>query len=270
MKAARSTPLTLHGRLELARRGRKFLAGERIDLLEAIERHGSITRAARHIALSYKAAWDTLEAMNNLADRPLLIRTAGGEHGGGSRLTEHGREAVRLYRLLESAHRRLLTRMQTKVHNFDELNQLLRAIAMKTSARNQFRGRIRSIRRGAVNADVALDLGDGLEIVANITNEAVEDLQLARGREALALIKASLVLLAPDPALRISARNRLPGVVSAVIPGAVNCEVKLELSGGRTLTAVLTLEGWKQLHLAEGSRCVGLVKASHVLLAVTD
>jgi molybdate transport system regulatory protein len=141
---------------------------------------------------------------------------------------------------------------------------------MKTSARNQFRGKVKVLRRGAVNADVILDLGDGLEIFANITNEAVDDLQLNIGREAVALIKASFVLLSPDLDIRISARNRLAGVVSKVIPGSVNCEIKLQLAGGRTLTAIVTNEGWKELALAEGSACVALIKASHVLLAVTD
>jgi molybdate transport system regulatory protein len=118
---------------------------------------------------------------------------------------------------------------------------------MKTSARNQFRGKVKTLRSGAV-----------------------DDLQLQVGREAVALIKASFVLLSPELDIRISARNRLAGLVSKVIPGSVNCEIKVQLAGGRTLTAIVTNEGWKELQLAEGSPCVALIKASHVLLAVTD
>ena len=166
----------------------------------------------------------------------MLLRAAGGEHGGGSQLTGHGREVVRLYRLLESGQRRILARMQTKVHDIEQLNQLLRAIVMKTSARNQFRGKVKRLRKGAVNADVILDLGDGLEIFANITNEAVEDLQLKKGREAVALIKASFVLLSPDLNIRISARNRLAGVVSKMaFQGASIARLKIQLAGKRTL-----------------------------------
>jgi molybdate transport system regulatory protein len=82
---------------------------------------------------------------------------------------------------------------------------------MKISARNQLRGTVKTVHKGAVNADVILDIGDGLEIFANITNEAVEDLGLKPGRAAVALIKASFILLSPDPDIRISARNRLRG-----------------------------------------------------------
>ena len=84
--------------LALSRFGRRLPASERIDLLEAIDRDGSLSRAAQRLDLSYKAAWDAVDAINNLADKPLLIRAPGGHHGCGSYLTEHGREFVRLYR----------------------------------------------------------------------------------------------------------------------------------------------------------------------------
>jgi len=141
---------------------------------------------------------------------------------------------------------------------------------MKISARNQFRGSVRSERKGAVNADVILDLGDGLQLCANITNEAVEELGLKTGREAVALIKASMVLLSPDQDIRISARNRLDGTVSAVIRGSVNCEVKLRLGAGRVLAAIITEEALKELDLAVGRPCTAVIKASHVLIAVDD
>src|ERR1017187_472611 len=116
---------------------------------------------------------------------------------------------------------------------------------MQISARNQFRGLVKTVHKGAVNADVILDIGDGLEIFANIANEAIADLRLEPGRKAVALIKSSFVMLTPDRDVRTSARNRLPGVVAAVIPGSVNCEVKLQLAGMRILTAIVTADAIK-------------------------
>jgi molybdate transport system regulatory protein len=258
------------GQLQLSRRGRKFLGGERIALLEAIERLGSITRAAQEVGISYKTAWDAVDAMNNLAEQPLLIRATGGAHGGGSYLTQHGQDAVRLYRLLDKGYRRLLGRMQAQVHDFERLNELLKAITMKTSARNEFRGTVKEVIQGAVNSEVTIDVGDGVNIVASITNGAVEDLRLAPGREAVALIKSSFILLSPDPQLRISARNRLCGVVTQVTAGAVNSEVRIQLHGGRILNAVITNESVTTLDLADGSVCCALIKSSHVLVAVND
>jgi molybdate transport system regulatory protein len=141
---------------------------------------------------------------------------------------------------------------------------------MKTSARNHFPGKVKTVHKGAVNADVILDLGHGLEIFANITNEAVDDLGLKPARDATALIKSSFILLTTDANIRISARNRLPGTVAAVIPGAVNAEVKLNLPGKLVLTAIVTLETVQELGLAAGKPCTALIKASHVILAVDD
>lgn len=262
--------LELGGSLELSRGGQKYLGGNRIRLLEAIERLGSITQAAHDVNLSYKAAWDSVDAMNNLAEQPLLIRAPGGQGGGGSRLTEHGRQTVRLYRLLESGYQRLLRQMQAQMHDFASLDQLLRSMTVKTSARNQFLGTVQSVHKGTVNADVILELGDGLTIFANITNEAVEDLQLKRGRQATALIKSSLVLLTPDATVRTSARNRLCGTVARIITGSVNSEVVVQLTGARRLTAIITNEALKELQLAVGASCCALIKASHVILAVSD
>ncbi|MGA2778986.1 MAG: TOBE domain-containing protein [Steroidobacteraceae bacterium] len=139
---------------------------------------------------------------------------------------------------------------------------------MRISARNQFRGVVKSVQKGAVNSDVILDLGDGLEIFANITNEAVGDLRLMAGNPAIALIKSSFVLLSPDATVRTSARNRLTGIVSAVIPGAVNCEVKIQLAGARVLTAIVTTDAMNEMRLVKGGSCTALIKASHVLIGV--
>ena len=91
---------------------------------------------------------------------------------------------------------------------------------MQISARNQFQGTVKAVHKGAVNSDVILDIGDGLEIFANITNEAVAELRLAPGRAAVALVKSSFVILTTDATVRTSARQpadrRRLGVFPAV------------------------------------------------------
>ncbi|TCQ03168.1 TOBE domain-containing protein [Sphingomonas sp. PP-CC-3A-396] len=66
---------------------------------------------------------------------------------------------------------------------------------MKISARNQLSGRIASIQPGAVNGSVKVDIGNGMIITANITEEAVSDLALSEGDQVTVLIKASDVLI---------------------------------------------------------------------------
>jgi molybdopterin-binding protein len=68
--------------------------------------------------------------------------------------------------------------------------------AMKLSARNQIKGKILEVRKGATTAHVRIDIGNGVVITSSITNEAVEDLGLAVGDAAIAVIKASDVMVA--------------------------------------------------------------------------
>jgi molybdate transport system regulatory protein len=140
---------------------------------------------------------------------------------------------------------------------------------MKTSARNALRGTVTAVTDGAVNAEVTLKIADGLEVVAVVTRQSVADLALAPGREVIALIKSSFVILAKDSDdLRTSARNHLKGVVVGCDDGAVNSEVTLALDDGKTLTATITRESRRELDLKVGATAVALIKASHVILAV--
>lgn len=141
---------------------------------------------------------------------------------------------------------------------------------MKTSARNQIEGIVLDVKRGAVNGDVTLDLGDGQHLIANITLAAIDELELKTGKKATALVKASFVILTTDFQAKISTRNRLAGTISSITPGSVNSEVRILLASGHIITAIVTCETVNELSLEVGKPCAALVKASHVILAVAD
>ncbi len=69
---------------------------------------------------------------------------------------------------------------------------------MKISARNVLKGKVVKVIRGAVNAEVTLQLSDGVQVVSIITNASVENLGLQEGQEAYAVIKASNVMIAVE------------------------------------------------------------------------
>jgi molybdopterin-binding protein len=66
---------------------------------------------------------------------------------------------------------------------------------MKLSARNQIKGKVTAVHKGATTSHVQIDIGNGVVITASITNEAIDDLALQVGDEALAVIKASDVMV---------------------------------------------------------------------------
>lgn len=265
-------PLELGGELWL-RAGDQTLGGAaRIALLAAIGDTGSITRAAKAVGLSYKAAWDAVDTMNNLAGEPLVARSTGGKGGGGTTLTPRATSLIAAFRTIEREHRRFIEAASAAVAGFDVDWALIGRIGMKTSARNQLFGKVASIVRGTVNDEVTLALPGGQSVVAVLTHESADALGLREGADACALVKASWVVLAVDdggPDLKVSARNRLHGSVDAVAAGAVNSEVTLALDGGGTLTAVVTNDSVDALQLDAGRRAIALFKASSVILAVT-
>ena len=67
---------------------------------------------------------------------------------------------------------------------------------MKLSARNQIKGKVVEVRKGATTAHVRIDIGNGVVIISSITNEAVDDLGVRVGDDAIAVIKASDVMVA--------------------------------------------------------------------------
>lgn len=271
MARSKGNKMAVSGRFWLERGEKPFLGHGRIELLEQIAETGSISQAARAMGMSYKAAWDAVDAMNNLSEDPLVRRSTGGRHGGGTQLTEHGRKLIEVYRAAEQEYQQFLRRLGKGVEEFDRFYQLMRNLSMRSSARNQFQGRITQITMGAVNAEVILELPGGDELVAIITNESVKSLGLKVGSEAFALIKASWVILTEcEQGLRTSARNQLCGRIVSCIEGAVNGEVVIELAGGRRIAAIVTNESIKNLGLKEGGHACALIKASHIILAVSE
>jgi molybdate transport system regulatory protein len=262
--------LKLKGVLSLHSGDRSLGGADRIALLARIDETGSITAAARAVGMSYKGAWEVIDAMNNLADEPLVVRVTGGKGGGGTRLTERGKRLVEAFAALEALHQRFLEHFDTLADASASDIKLIRSLMLRTSARNQLSGRVVAIRHGAVNDTVELELAGGERVVATLTCESTKDLGLAVGTEAVALIKASSVLVGlPDDGMRLSARNQLAGTVIQVTPGAVNADVRIRLAGGSVMTAIVTMESASALGLQEGVAVLAIVKASSVILGTT-
>ena len=73
----------------------------KVALLEAIQETGSITSAAKVLGMSYRRAWLLVDETNRCLVKPAVATAAGGEHGGGTALTDTGVELVARYRALE-------------------------------------------------------------------------------------------------------------------------------------------------------------------------
>ncbi len=246
------------------------VGADRIRLLQAIADRGSISAAAKAVGLSYKGAWDAVQALNNLFERPLVTAQPGGRAGGAAAVTPAGRAVVMAFRKLEGELSGVIGQLeQALAQESVPADEILRSLSMRTSARNALRGVVGQVIDGAVSSEVVLKISDGVQIVSVITKESVRDLGLAPGVQAMALIKSSFVILGKgEAAPRTSARNCLRGVVARHEEGAVNDEVVLDLGDGKTITATITRGSAEELGLKVGETAFALIKASHVILAV--
>ncbi|MDD7408271.1 MAG: TOBE domain-containing protein [Anaerovoracaceae bacterium] len=136
---------------------------------------------------------------------------------------------------------------------------------MKISARNQFAGKVTAVKEGAVNGIVTIDV-KGTPVTATISMSAIKELGLAEGKDAVAVIKATEVMVGAG-SLQLSARNQFAGKVVSVEKGAVNDIVKIDTAIG-TVTATITDGSVQNLGLEAGKDAVAVVKATSVMVGI--
>jgi molybdate transport system regulatory protein len=88
--------------------GERFFGPGRVELLERIEETGSINKAAKQMGMSYKKAWEMVNALNSQASKPFVITQTGGEKGGGSIITPEAKQLIAYHSELRQRFRKFL------------------------------------------------------------------------------------------------------------------------------------------------------------------
>jgi molybdate transport system regulatory protein len=244
------------------------ISPRRLALLTAIGETGSISAAARSVGITYKAAWDAVDAMNNVAGVLLVQAQHGGRGGGGAELTPHGAKVVQDLACLQQLQAQFMAGI-SKDGDLENSMALLRRLYLKSSARNILHGTVRNVRPGGINAEVSIQLQGEDTLHAIVTQESAEDLELKPGREVHALIKASwIILVRAEDQVKTSARNRLCGKIQRIVSSGIHAELVIILPGGSAITAIITQQSLEDMQLQEGDAACALIKASHILLGV--
>ena len=110
-------------RIRIVFDGDDVMGPGKAELLERIDRCGSIAAAGREMGMSYKRAWTLIETLNAMFRSPVVERTRGGAGGGGAVLTDRGREVLALYRQFEA------DAAQAGVESLEALTSLMRDTA---------------------------------------------------------------------------------------------------------------------------------------------
>ncbi|MFC7207268.1 TOBE domain-containing protein [Comamonas endophytica] len=203
-------------------------ADRRIAILREIGAGGSISEAARSVGVSYKAAWQALDTLTNLAGVPLVERVVGGAGGGGAMLTPAGQSLLDAAAAMDAARAEVLARLSGQA-------PVAARLALRTSMRNQWPCVVEALQGQGPLVRVQLRGADAqaLQLVARITRESAELLALAPGLPVLALAKATAVQVQRmDASGQAGGENRWPARITRVARGEGGDEVAAQLDSG--------------------------------------
>lgn len=239
------------------------VADKRIDILQRIGSVGSISEAARSAGVSYKAAWQAIETLSNLAGAPLVEKVVGGSGGGGAQLTAAGQRLLTAARWLSDAKAEVMARLESEGHDAVR-GPGLAALGLRTSMRNQLPCTVTSWCASGPAIRVTLALAGDTSVVSRVTRESVQLLDLQPGQAVLALCKATAVRVARQLA-PCEGHNLLAGRVTRMDVSTTGGEASLQLVGG------LHLVGFADPghELQTGEQAVACVEESALVIAVS-
>lgn len=240
----------------------------RIELLEQIHKTGSISKAAKVMKMSYKAAWDAVNEMNNLSEAPIVKRETGGKGGGGTELTAKGLEYIEIYKQVESAQSLFFDALGHYAGDLDKLIDFTSKLTLRTSARNQLLGIVTEVNQHKTSAEVTIRIYNGVEVVVLITKKSLEDLEIRAGSQTYILLKSSWISLHKSPNDFKSNLNYLPGSVTAIDEGDIKSEITITTAEENTLIASVTNEEKSRLDIQIGDQVWAAFEISSALLAV--
>jgi molybdate transport system regulatory protein len=251
------------------------MSDKRLMVLRQLALNGSISQAARDSGISYKAAWQALDTLTNLAGVVLVERSVGGAGGGGAILTPAGHALLRAADAMEQARAEVLARLQ----GAGLAPPVLARLAVRTSMRNQWPCTVDALAfegsRVVVQLHCAATAAAGHAqpvLQAQITRESAELLALAPGQELLAMCKATAVQVLPLEAGAAELQAEPPATLwlgtltrmDAEADGSSH-ELAVRLPGGVHVVGFGAQGPWQ-----EGQSVAVRIPAAAVVLALVD
>lgn len=162
-------------------------------LLRRISETSSLTEAAKLSGISYRNVWNRIRSLESNLGLKIVETKVGGATGGGASLTSDGISLLHDFRKVRKYLFDALSEKEYMVH-----------ASYKLSARNRFRVRITKVQKGDVTASIKMKVVGPAMLTSIISKEAVEDLGLKEGDEALAIIKSTEVIIAKEVPTRMT------------------------------------------------------------------
>lgn len=254
------------GRFWISKSHHNFLGKGRIELLKQVGVSGSIAKAAKEMKMSYKAAWDAIDAMNNLADQPLVETSKGGKGGGGAQLTQYAKELIKSYEILNEEYQLFLHNLSIRIKDTTEHFSLLERLSMRVSARNQIAGKVIKIQKGVIDSFVSLELQGGDVLSVLVTNDSLKALDIKLESVFFALFKACSVSVKKGAVCKKNEQNCFIGSIERINKTEQTSEIIVALNAKNTICASLTTANLEKLELKEGLEVSLRCDAKNIIL----
>ncbi len=246
-------------------------ADKRIEILRLVGQCGSISQAARDAKVSYKAAWQAIGTLTNLAGVVLVERAVGGSGGGGASLTPAGQKLLSIAGLLNDSRQQLFASFSANELLLPRALPVLSGINLRTSMRNQLPCQVEKIEVQGQVVRVHLSLAGGAALVSRITKASAELLGLKKKLEVLALCKATAVSVAlrqatqtGSAAVQETGRQTLAGNAVRISRGKLSDEISLQLADGLQLVGFAAAG----VHVKTGEPVAASIDESAVVIAL--
>ena len=167
-------------------KGKPLIGKGGAEILETIDKEHSISKAAKTLGMSYRYVWNYIQDIQSAMEEKIVETHKGGKSGGGgARLTDLGRSLLGEYKQFESYLVRFLSDQGS-----------LEMKCLKSSARNQFKGKVLAVEKGLITSKVKVEIETPITVIAVITEEAVEELDVKVGDEVTAIVKSTEIMIA--------------------------------------------------------------------------
>jgi molybdate transport system regulatory protein len=167
-------------------KGKPLIGKGGAEILEAIDKENSISKAAETLGMSYRYVWNYIQEIQTAMEEQIVETFKGGKSGGGgAKLTDLGKSLLGEYKQVEVYLDKVLSNPGC-----------LEVKCLKLSARNQFKGKVLAVEKGVITAKVKVEVKMPVTVTAVITKEAVDELDIKVGDEVTAIVKSTEIMIA--------------------------------------------------------------------------
>lgn len=247
------------GSIWIQKDNRGFIGKGRIELLQNIQIYGSISKAAKEMKMSYKAAWDSVDIMNKLSNKPLVTKVTGGKGGGGTVITAYAKELIKAYQEVSSLYQNYF---ETLSNSF---NSNLLDDQFEEPVFCRLQGTICDKKNVNDNYELSIKLASNQILTSVESKKFVTEKSLEVNDEINFLIETNNITLTKNINDN-SARNILKGTVTNIHDDGISATITIDCGNHDIIYSKITTSSYKKLDIQLNETLYASFKAYNITI----